>query len=65
MQSAAITKIERVTEAVESMIVSVNAMQNAEAAADRTRLFEVVQDSRKELRESLAEFIKPLLRLAA
>jgi hypothetical protein len=61
----AVTKVERVVEAIESMTVSVNAMQNSSDGVDRVRLFEVVQDSRKELRDALAEFLKPTLRVIA
>lgn len=65
MTPQAITKIERVVEAVESLTVSINAMQAEEDGTKRVRLFETVQDSRKELREALTEFVKPILRLAA
>jgi hypothetical protein len=63
--ATAVTKVERVVEAVESLVVSVNAMQAAVDAHSRRRLFETVQDSRSELREALKEFTAPILRVVA
>lgn len=61
----ATTRVEQVVEAVESLIVSVNAMQNAEDAPTRRRLFETVQDARNELRKALGDFTAPMLRVVA
>jgi len=65
MSPQARTKVERVVEAVESMAVSVNAMQNEPDGQTRVKLFATVQDSRKELRDALTEFVAPILRLVA
>jgi hypothetical protein len=58
------TKIERVVEAVESLTHAVVSNHTAPKGR-RAATFNNVQDARGELREALAEFVKPVLRRVA
>ena len=53
------TKIERAVEAIESLSVAVA----AQVRAKNTTSFQNVVDARQELRDALAEFVAPILRV--
>jgi len=66
MTPQANTKIERAVEAFESLAIAVVEAQrgnSSEMPGQRRMLFDNVQDAREELRNALAEFITPTLRV--
>lgn len=63
MTPAQNTKIESVVEGVESLSNAIVALHAAPNGPKRAGAFDNVQNARKELRDALAEFLKPALRV--